>query len=152
VAGQVFAAHGSGIGAGLTAARLLGETLSRGGTPWDYNCEWQRRWGGLFASSAHFADFSSDLSTQDLRRLMTRGLLRPNVARQGLMQKPVKPSLFDLLVMGSGVVRAPRLMVRMAPILRKMQLLERSFVKYPADREDVAPWAKELGWTPRRKI
>jgi hypothetical protein len=46
---QVFPAHGSGVGAGLLAARLLADTLAGGGSLRDYEVAWQRRHGGLFA-------------------------------------------------------------------------------------------------------
>src|SRR5690606_38217140 len=46
---QVFSAHGSGIGIGLVAARLLADTLAQGRTPRDYAVAFQRRWGGLLA-------------------------------------------------------------------------------------------------------
>ena len=54
VAGQVFSAHGSGIGAGLVAARMVGEALAKG-RPYDYAVAWQRRFGGTFAASSGLA-------------------------------------------------------------------------------------------------
>ena len=51
---QVFPAHGSGVAAGLLAARLLADTLAAGGPIGDYAVAWQRRHGGV---SAFFDDF-----------------------------------------------------------------------------------------------
>ncbi|MEZ4398735.1 MAG: hypothetical protein R3B06_01855 [Kofleriaceae bacterium] len=88
---QVFPAHGSGIGAGLGAARLLVDALAAGGTPFDYELAWHRRWGGLFAAYDAVRRWNQRLTGADVERLMAAGLVDADLARAGLDQ--VMPTL-----------------------------------------------------------
>ncbi len=140
-AGQVFAMHGSGIGAGLVAAELLATTLARGGSPWDYNVAWQRRYGGLFAGSAVFAAWSRALRPEDLARLFEAGLMNPHLARMGLLQQPARPRPADLPGLAFGLLRAPGTAARLAPALLAMERLNLHAGRYPGDPAALSAWS-----------
>ncbi len=139
---QVFATHGSGIGAGLVAARMLGESLAEGRGVWDYCVRWQRRWGGLFAGSALFARHSQGLTVQDLGRLIAGGLMGGQMVADGLEQSPPRLHLRALADMIRGALRERRQVRRLVPILVRMARLERIFRSFPEQEDQVGRWAR----------
>lgn len=139
-ANQVFAMHGSGIGAQLVAGALLGKTLGEGGTPWDYSVAWHRTWGGLFSSSECFARWSRGLSSADTQRLIHAGLMTPNMARQGLAQEVPRPDPADILRIAAGIPKALGIARRLAPILVRMQRLQWHARRYPDTPAGLPRW------------
>ncbi len=140
---QVFAVHGSGIGAGLVAAKVLADALAAGEGVWGYNLRWQRRWGGLFAGAERLARFSRRVSALHLGRLIRAGLVGPRQVADGLDQVPPTVRLRELPATLLGVVREPRLVARMLPVLAVAPHLARAFADYPDAPEDVAAWARK---------
>lgn len=138
---QVFATHGSGIGAGLIAARMLAESLEAGGGVWDYAVRWQRRWGGLFAGSERFARHSRGMGTDELARLIHAGVMGPEMIADGLDQRAPKVHLRALPRTLIGALRERRTVGRLAPVLLQMARLERAYRAFPEREEDVAGWA-----------
>lgn len=141
---QVFSAHGSGIGVGLVAARLLADTLAGGGTPWDYAVAWQRRWGGLIASYELFRQLSEQLSPDDLRQLMAAGLLDPELTAAGLTQRPVRVPPRKLPGLAAGLLRAPALGRRFAPTLARMGVARLLYARYPRDPGALPAWSRTV--------
>jgi flavin-dependent dehydrogenase len=142
---QVFAAHGSGIGAQLIAADHLATTLADGGTLRDYAVQWQRTWGGHFCGSVAFARFSRGLTPEDLRDLFASGLMAPSVASRTLHQKRAglgRTDLPNLPRMLLGAVKAPHWLARLAPIAGLMARLELHHSRYPRDPKRVDDWAE----------
>ena len=139
---QVFAMHGSGIGAGLIAARLLANSLADGRGTWGYNVDWQRRFGGLFAASCLFARFSRSLSVAQMGVLMDAGLMREGIAVAGLEQKPVKPAPSDLPGLVGGALKAPRVVAGVLPVLGKMGAVQTLYQMYPRELGGLARWRR----------
>ncbi|MBK9034787.1 MAG: FAD-binding protein [Myxococcales bacterium] len=83
---QVFAAHGSGIGAGILAGKLVAETLAAGGTPFDYEVAWHRRWGGMFAAYDAVRRWNQHQTPDELDAVIARGVFDAELARAGLDQ------------------------------------------------------------------
>ncbi len=137
---QVFAAHGSGIGAQLVLAAQLAEVLAAGGTGWDWNVQWQRRWGGLMCASVIFARFSRSLDPTTLADLFNTGMLSPGLAEAGLSQRPMVPTLGDVLTIARGAPRAPEIVLKMAPIVVRMWRVERHHRWYPHEPDGLARW------------
>lgn len=81
---QVFPAHGSGIGAGILAGKLIGDTLGGGGALLDYEVGWQRRFGGLFATYDAVRRWNQTLDPDEIDEVMAFGLLDVETARAGL--------------------------------------------------------------------
>lgn len=143
---QVFAAHGSGIGAQLIAARMLADTLSGGGTPWDYTRTWQQKWGGHFCGSVAFARFSRSLSPEDLRELFASGLMAPGATGRTLAQRRPgigRADLPDLPRMLLGAIRAPHWLARLAPVAGRMARLELHHSRFPTQPSEVERWGQE---------
>ncbi|MBI2568526.1 MAG: FAD-dependent oxidoreductase [Candidatus Schekmanbacteria bacterium] len=144
-AGQVFAAHGSGVGAGLVAGRMAAESLSRGaGGPWQYNVAWQRRFGGLFAGSAFFARFSATMGAGELAAMMRAGLLLPAAAVAALEQLRPRIGGGEVARLALGALRERRLARRLLPALARIAAIERHYRRYPADPVRLPAWTAHL--------
>ena len=141
---QVFAAHGSGIGAQLVAAELLGRTLAAGGGPWDFNVAWQRRWGGSLAQSHLFARFSSELTGADLGRMISDGLMTESLIRGAMEQREGPPPLAELPGLARGAWRSRKLMARLLPVGLRMARVHRHYRHFPDDPAGVGAWRAGL--------
>ncbi len=142
---QVFSAHGSGIGAGMVAARMLAEALSREGDPHAYAAAWQRRYGGLFAAYDAFRRFSQRLSPADLDRLVTSGLLEEAAASAGLLQRLPALQLGSLRRQLRALARERRLARRLAGVGARMAMAGALYARYPRDPGRVESWSRRAG-------
>jgi menaquinone-9 beta-reductase len=140
-AGQVFSAHGSGIAAGLLAARLLADTLAEGRGPEPYGVRWQRRHGGTLAAYDVFRRFSQALSLDEVGELLDAGLLDAESSIAALRQALPRPSPRWLLGKARGLVRSPRLAARLVPVLGRMAVAQAIYRSYPADRAQRSRWS-----------
>ncbi len=141
---QVFSAHGSGIGAGLVAARLLSDTLADGRSPYEYAVAWQRRWGGLFAGYDAFRRFSQSLETREIKRLMAAKLLDEAGARAGLEQRLPRPEPRLLGRVLSGALAERRLALRLLKALGKAAIAHALYARYPERPRDLASFSRRV--------
>lgn len=102
---QVFAGHGSGIGAGLVAARMVADALRGSGDLRDYERRWHRELGVLFAASDAFRRFSRELAPGEMLQLVRAGVIDETSARAALEMR--LPRL-DPRMLGRMVALAPR--------------------------------------------
>lgn len=107
---QVFSAHGSGIGAGMLAGRLLVDTLARGGTLFDYELAWHRRHGGLFAAYDAVRRWNQSMTADELDRILERGLFDEAFARAGLDQTAPTVAVAALAQKLPAAAREPAVM------------------------------------------
>lgn len=140
-AGQVFSAHGSGIAAGLGAARLLADALAEGRGPEAYGVRWQRRHGGTLAAYDAFRRFSQGLAIDEVEALLDAGLLDAASSVAALRQELPRPSPRWLLGKARGLVRSPRLAARLAPALGRMLAAQAIYRSYPDDPTQRARWS-----------
>lgn len=140
-AGQVFSAHGSGIAAGLVAARLLADTLAEGGGPEAYGVQWQRRHGGTFAAYDVFRRFSQRLEIEEVGAMVEAGVLDASSSIAALQQELPRPSPRRLAAQVRGLLRSPRLARRLAPVLARMLAAQALYRSYPADLTQRARWS-----------
>jgi flavin-dependent dehydrogenase len=141
---QVFSAHGSGIGSGLVAARVLADTLAEGRSPYQYAVRWHRRWGGLFAGYDAFRRFSQKLSTQEIRRMMSVGLLDEAGARAGLEQRLPRPEPRFLKGALRGAVSARGLTLDLLRALGKTAVAHALYARYPERAGDLPRWSERV--------
>ena len=140
---QVFPAHGSGIGIGLIAGRLLADAVAGAGDPgreqvlWDYQAAFQREFGGVLLSSDIFRRLSTGLGAAGVRSLIAAGLMTEPMARSGLDQQWPEPDPAELASLAGRLTRAPGLARRMLPRLARGQLAGHLAASYP-ERVDVA--------------
>lgn len=92
-AGQVFSPHGSGIGIGLVAARVLGDAVAPFGDPGGpeacaaYRTAFHRQWSGLLAGYDVVRRATQSLDSQTIARLMASGLVDAPIVRATLAQR-----------------------------------------------------------------
>jgi flavin-dependent dehydrogenase len=129
---QVFSAHGSGIGAGLVAARMLADALAQGKGPEAYAVRWQRSEGGLLAAYDVFRRMAQELTVEDMARLMRAGLLDEDMMRPGMTQSPpdLRPRL--LARKAPAALRERRLAQRIADVGARMMAVRALYARYPS--------------------
>lgn len=138
---QVFPAHGSGIGPGLIAARVLAEELAAGRGVRGYNVRWQREHGGLLASYDLMRRFSQSLSLSEIEQLMGGGLFHPALLRAGLDQEVARPTVSMLPALARGIAGAPRLGRRLGVLIAKMTAVRALYARYPEKPEKLSAWS-----------
>ncbi|MFP4601095.1 MAG: NAD(P)/FAD-dependent oxidoreductase [Persicimonas sp.] len=121
-AGQVFSAHGSGIGAGLIAARILADALADGRDLAGYERAWNQRFRSLYTSADVFRRFSQSLDIRDLQRLMRSGLMDAELAKSALEQRMPKLAGTRALSKLAALAGSPRFAIRLAPLSAKSAL------------------------------
>ena len=139
---QVFPAHGSGIGPGLVAARVLADSLAAGRGVEGYAIDWQRRHGGLLASYDLFRRFSQGLGEGEVGRMVRAGLLDPELGRAGLSQHFPSPDLWTLPARASALARTGRLGARLSLVVGRMLAVRALYASYPASKGARARWAR----------
>ncbi len=126
---QVDASHGSGIGVGLIAAKILATTLTesrnKGRDIGDveairaYPQEFHRRHYRRLYFSEHFRKFSQHLSGKEMASLIDSGLLNASLAKQTLKQEDFDLKNGSFLGLGLGAIKAPRLFCLLMPVVAK---------------------------------
>jgi len=137
---QVFAAHGSGIGAQLVAARILADALAAGDGPLAYERRWQRTWGGLFAAYDLFRRYSEGLSAEALSELIEAGVMRPDMVRDGMVQRWPKLGPRRLVALLAAARRRPGPALRIAPVVARMGLARALYAAYPRSPRRIPAW------------
>jgi flavin-dependent dehydrogenase len=128
---QVFASHGSGVGMGLIAGRVLADAAEGAADPGHddvlraYERAFRRRYGGLLAASDAFRRFSQRLDPSTAGELLRAGLVDDTAFSQALTQRPHRPSASSLGRLAASASRAPALALRMAPIALRTVLVDR---------------------------
>ncbi|MBE7452344.1 MAG: FAD-dependent monooxygenase [Kofleriaceae bacterium] len=142
---QVFPAHGSGIGAGILAARLLAATLGGGGTLRDYEVAWHRRWGGLFAAYDAFRRWNQTMDPRVLDELMAAGVIDPTFARAGLDQTMPRLSLGALPPKARALGRRPRLVPGLARVAAQVGAAHLLSALYPrSEHRRLTAWSRGM--------
>lgn len=141
---QVFGAHGSGIGPGMVAARILAETLAGGGTPWDYAVRWQRGHGGRLAAYDVFRRFSQTLSSDGIAALIDAGLMDPATTAAALEQRMPQLDIKTLPAKVAGLLRQPRVSGRLAAVAARMMAVQAQYGRYPSDPAGMPSWSRRV--------
>ncbi|HTJ42514.1 MAG TPA: NAD(P)/FAD-dependent oxidoreductase, partial [Kofleriaceae bacterium] len=106
---QVFPAHGSGVGSGMIAARLLADTIASGRSLREYERAWQARRGGLHATYDVLRRWNATLAPDQIERLLASGALDPVLARAGLDQRLPELDVRALARQARALAREPSL-------------------------------------------
>lgn len=134
---QAFTAHGSGVGTGLVASRILAEAVMREGDPGceeamaRYQTAYMREMGKLAAAYDVVRRFSVGLDAAESAALVASGLTTPAMAEATLAQRMARPRPAELPGLLRGVWRAPRLALRLLPTVAKMQITHALYARYP---------------------
>jgi flavin-dependent dehydrogenase len=143
---QVFPAHGSGVGAGLVAARLLADTLGGGGSLRDYEVAWQRRHGGVFAFFDVFRRWNQTVDSDTLGLAIGLGLLDAESLRAGIDQVLPRPSVRAVLAKARALVGEPALAASLAMTIARSAAVRTMYGRYPRKPERVASWGRRVDW------
>jgi flavin-dependent dehydrogenase len=158
---QVFPAHGSGIGMGLIAGRVLADAVRGAADPgaeatlWGYQAAFQHELGGPLAAFDGFRRMSTALGSEGIRRMLAAGLMTEQMVRAGLDQTWGPPPRSELPAMAARLAREPALAARLLPMLLRGQLAGRAGARYPdeVDGAALAAWdarvERLLGRLPR---
>jgi flavin-dependent dehydrogenase len=139
---QVFPAHGSGVGAGLVAARLLADTLASGGTLRDYEVAWQRRYGGVFAFFDVFRRWNQAVDAATLGRVLGLGLIDAETLRAGIDQVLPRPTLRSVVAKARALAGEPTLAASLAITAARSVAVHALYRRYPRRADHVAAWAR----------
>jgi len=141
---QVFSAHGSGIGIGMIAARMLAETIADGRDGYAYGAAFHRKWGGLLATYDLFRRFSQSVTVPELETLMQAGLMDETSVRAGMQQRipTVSPAL--ALQKLKGATRAPGIALRLGQALTKGAAASLLYRNCPEEESRFSVWQKAV--------
>jgi flavin-dependent dehydrogenase len=141
---QVFTAHGSGVGAGMIAARMIADEFSRGeqGAVSRYERAFHRSLGARLAAYDVFRRWSQRCSPDDVATLIASGLFSKEHFYAGLAQR--MPSLDARAMMGlvRAASRAPGLAARLLPIVLEMQIVHAWVRAFSSKTALLGPWSK----------
>ena len=128
---QVFSAHGSGIGPGMAAGRMLADCLAETGHVRDYSVRWMRRFGGLFAGYDILRRVSQSLSGDQIEILIAEGVLDAPSVAAGLGQRLPSPSAERALAMPRQLARCGPVGARMAAAGARVGAVAALYAAYP---------------------
>jgi menaquinone-9 beta-reductase len=143
---QVFPAHGSGIGAGMIAARLLADTIARRAPLRDYEVAWQRRYGGLFAAFEAVRRWNQSVDGATIGLVMALGLADQQTLRAGIDQVLPRPSLARLPGQARALLGQPALVPGIVTTLARSAALKTLYAAYPQRADRVPTWGRGVDW------
>lgn len=147
---QVFPAHGSGMGAGLLAARLLSNAVKGQGDPgelaalWDYQWRHHRGRGAVHAGYEVFRRAVLDWGPDGVEAMLKGGLILPGTTHAALAQRPPSLGLGEGLSLTRALWKAPAGAGQMAAMAGRMTAttaLWRAFPRLP-NMAAVRRWAR----------
>ena len=141
---QVFPAHGSGIGAGMIAARMLADTLARRAPLREYEVAWQRRHGGTFAFFEAVRRWNQACDAATLGRVL--GVLDAATLRAGIDQVLPRPSLASLPGQARALLGQPALVPSLLATALRSAALKALYARYPRRAEHVPAWGRRVDW------
>lgn len=148
---QVYAPHGSGVGNGLLAARLLADALASGRGTCAYAAAFQRRLGGTLAAFDLMRRFNQALPPADLARLLRSGLLSPRSMGLALANRLPLPTVAELARMVRATLGEADLVLRLGRLLPRMAAVAALYRTYPTEPRRLPQWQaglRALGLTP----
>ncbi|KAA3614453.1 MAG: FAD-dependent oxidoreductase [Planctomycetota bacterium] len=140
---QVFPAHGSGIGIGMLAAKILVESVRTFSDPgcleatWAYSAGFHRRHGGLLGAYDVFRRLSQSLSGAETEILLKSGLITMGGFRAGMVQRMPPVGLKEALVQLGGMLRSPRLGLHLLRRIAPLPRVYRHYQRYPLEPDEV---------------
>lgn len=142
-AGQLATVHGSGVGFGLIAGRLLADATRGMSDPgseaatWKYQAAFLREFGGAIAANDAIRRMSITLGVDGVEQLYAHGLLTADAAEPALRQEFAVPSLSETLHQAVTLAKNPGLALKTAPWLIRSGLspvVYRFYPKKPSKR------------------
>ena len=145
---QVMAAHGSGVGFGLMAGKVLAEAVDGADDPgslatmWRYQSAYHREFGAILAGYDVFRRYSSRVGSDGIQALFAAELFDARLAAPGLDQRLGSIPLRDLPDRLRALATNPSVARSLLPALARMQLVRLLHRTYPMapDERRLARW------------
>ena len=149
---MVYSAHGSGVGYGLIASKLLAEVVSSFDDPgsedatWAYQARFQRRHGGVLAAADLFRRRVQELGGAAVADLMAAGFVSPRSALDSLEQRTPGVSPSTLAAVVRGLVRTPSTTLKLAAVPARMARVQSLYGTYPRrpDLDELSRWSRQV--------
>lgn len=140
---QVFPAHGSGVGAGMIAARMLAEEFVREPERATHRYEraFHRTLGARLAAYDVFRRLSQQLSADEVATLISSGLFNEQNFSAGLAQKMPSLDASTVAKLARAAVRAPKLAAKLLPTALRMQAVHELYARRPSVAALSRPWS-----------
>ena len=137
---QVFPLHGSGVGSGLIGARILADAVAGRSDPGDliglehYQKEFWRELGDKHYAYDCLRRVIQKLSAEEMELLMRYKIISSVSYWAGLEQKMPSITASEMISLISGMLKVPRLGLRLAPALKPMlaRMVRRMFGTHKA--------------------
>ena len=143
---QVMAAHGSGVGFGLMAGKVLAEAVAEelarsedvGGPSamWRYQADYHREFGAILMGYDIFRRFSSRIDSDGVQELFAAELFDARIAAPGLAQELGTIPIHDLPDRARAMATNPAVARRLLPALLRMQAARALHLAYPTTPDD----------------
>ncbi|WP_426572457.1 NAD(P)/FAD-dependent oxidoreductase [Aquihabitans sp. McL0605] len=146
---QVMPGHGSGIGFGLIAGKVLAEAVAGAADPggpdvlWRYQASYLREFGGTLAGYDAIRRMSVKLGPDGVEELFASGVFSPALVLPGLDQKVAALGPSDTAAAARALAGRPRIAKVVVPALAALasaQALYRTYPRTPSPRA-FATWA-----------
>lgn len=137
-AAQVMAAHGSGIGYGLIAGKVLAEATAGAADPgsaeamWGYQARYLREFGPTLGAYDAFRRMSVALGPDGVERLFSSGIFGPSLIEPGLHQRLGSPPARELPGHARALAADPALAKVVVPALARAGLAQALYRAYPS--------------------
>jgi flavin-dependent dehydrogenase len=141
---QVFGGHGSGIGFGLIAGKVLAEATEGAEDPgsepalWRYQAAYLREFGATLAGFDAIRRMSTKLGPEGVEALFATGVFSPPLVRPGLEQKMGLLGPRDTVTAVRALASRPALARVVVPALAAMGSARAIYRAYPASPSDRA--------------
>jgi flavin-dependent dehydrogenase len=143
---QVFPAHGSGVGSGMIAGKMLADAAKGQEDPgsleatWNYQATFMRKIGAVNAAYDVFRKAVQKMDSVEMDRMVSASLLLPGASRKTLDQKMPSFEMRDQLPLMRAVSREPLMVARFIPAAAKMQAVHALYKKYPLRPDERLLW------------
>lgn len=128
---QVYGTHGSGVGIGLIASRVLADSIASSRDPGaasslaDYGRRFRNEWGGLLAASDTLRRFAQRSPPELAAAALDAGLIDAETFSAALLQRPMRPSRRSLEALVGRSARSPIVAARFGPAIARALVAER---------------------------
>ncbi|KPA17725.1 geranylgeranyl reductase [Candidatus Magnetomorum sp. HK-1] len=141
---HVFPAHGSGVGSGMIAARMLTDAISQYDDPgrlealWQYQARFQKDRGAVHAAYHVFSTMIQSMSEDDVKKLIEKGLMTKENIISSLNQQLPVPGIESILSMLVGSASAPFIAFKFLTQFPKLAAASVLFSYYPDKAEGLS--------------
>jgi flavin-dependent dehydrogenase len=150
---QVFSVHGSGIGNGMIAARILADVVGAAADPgdpdvlWAYQAGYQRERGAHSAPFDVFRRHSQGWTPEQAEALLEARALSPGLWSEGILQRLAPPDGEAARRGLLAALRRPGVVAGVAPQVARMYAVQGLYRAYPRspDPRRLGLWSRAAG-------